>query len=190
MDRVTKMKNASSDSSIERLIIKGEESPEQSQKRKTNWRSRMFKNFSSRESRHSSGLSTEEVSQWAQSLDHLLSSKYGLMALQLFMQSEHSEENLEFWLACEDYRQIDSLPKLKSKATAIYEQFIRPDSPKEINLDTQTRKALGQSIRTPTQSIFSAAQSRVYFLMENNSYPRFLESHLYQHLSGISKAEP
>lgn len=56
----------------------------------------------------------------------------GLTALRLFMESEHCEENIEFWMVCEEFRKIRSRSKLKSRAKTIYEEFIREDSPKEV----------------------------------------------------------
>lgn len=41
---------------------------------------------------------------------------------------------------------------------------------------------IAQNIQDATHTCFSAAQRRVYSLMENNSYPRFLESEFYQEL--------
>lgn len=52
----------------------------------------------------------------------------GLQAFRGFLRSEFSEENLKFWLACEDYRVSPS----KTKARSIYSQFINPDAPQEV----------------------------------------------------------
>lgn len=48
-----------------------------------------------------------------------------------FLRSEFSEENLEFWLACEDYG-VSRSNLQKTKASSIYSQFINPDAPKEV----------------------------------------------------------
>ncbi|XP_067270952.1 regulator of G-protein signaling 2 [Pseudorasbora parva] len=198
MDRLAKMRNSTQDQSKERLIYfkDNDTTTEQSEIKKTNWTSRMlFKSFSTRESRQTPlqrkpyRPTTEEVTQWAQSLDNLLSSKYGLIAFRLFTESEHCEENIEFWLACEEFRKIRSRSKLRTKAKTIYEEFVRAESPKEINLDFNTKESLHQSLLIPTQSSFKAAQSRVYFLMEHNSYQRFLDSELYHQLCRIAAGE-
>lgn len=55
----------------------------------------------------------------------------GLQVFRGFLRSEFSEENLEFWLACEDYRVSPS----KTKASSIYGQFINPDAPQEVGRD-------------------------------------------------------
>ncbi|KTG07006.1 hypothetical protein cypCar_00017728 [Cyprinus carpio] len=198
MVRLAKMRKSTSDLSLECLIYcrNPDTTTGQKEMKQTNWRSRIFfKTFPMRESRHtlpqrkSYGPTTEEVTQWAQSMDNLLSSKCGLTALRLFMESEHCEENIEFWMVCEEFRKIRSRSKLKSRAKTIYEEFIREDSPKEINLDFHTKESLNQSLLIPTQSSFKAAQNRVYFLMEHNSYPRFLDSELYHQLCRIAAGE-
>lgn len=53
----------------------------------------------------------------------------GLQAFRGFLRSEFSEENLKFWLACENYRVSPS----KAKASSIYSQFINPDAPLEVS---------------------------------------------------------
>uniref|UniRef100_A0A8C6U5V0 Regulator of G protein signaling 18 n=1 Tax=Neogobius melanostomus TaxID=47308 RepID=A0A8C6U5V0_9GOBI len=98
-----------------------------------------------------------------------------------FLRSEFSEENIEFWLACEDYRTVDSETKLLSKAKYIYTVFIETDAPKEvrINIDYSTKVAIEKSISQPTKSCFDVAQMKVYSLMQKDSYPRFLHSDIY-----------
>ncbi|PWS22751.1 hypothetical protein DKP78_16740, partial [Enterococcus faecium] len=99
----------------------------------------------------------DELEHWAQSLDKLLSSQYGRIAFHVFLKSEFCEENLEFWLACEDFMQVKSLNKLPSRARSIYEEFIKCESPKEVNLDFYTRDAIEQSLHKPSVSCFLAA---------------------------------
>lgn len=55
----------------------------------------------------------------------------GLQVFLGFLRSEFSEENLEFWLACEDYR-VSPSSLQKTKASSIYSMFINPDAPKEV----------------------------------------------------------
>ncbi|NXD51538.1 RGS2 protein, partial [Corvus moneduloides] len=126
--------------------------------------------------------SPEEAQLWSEAFDELLANKYGLAAFRAFLKSEFCEENIEFWLACEDFKKTKSPQKLTSKAKKIYNDFIEKEAPKEINIDFQTKNMIAQNIQDATHTCFSAAQKRVYSLMENNSYPRFLESEFYQEL--------
>ncbi|XP_053104743.1 regulator of G-protein signaling 2 [Hemicordylus capensis] len=124
----------------------------------------------------------EEAQLWSEAFDELLSNKYGIAAFRAFLKSEFCEENIDFWLACEDFKKTKSPQKLSSKAKKIYNDFIEREAPKEINIDFQTKNVIAQNLQEATHSCFSAAQKRVYSLMENNSYPRFLESEFYQEL--------
>ncbi|RXM31265.1 hypothetical protein EOD39_7181 [Acipenser ruthenus] len=133
------------------------------------------------------GPTSDEVNQWAQSFDKLLAHKYGQAAFRIFLKSEYCEENIEFWLACEEYKKIKSPVKLASKAKKIHEEFIWNKALKEINLDYHTKKDIMQNLHQPTATCFYTAQKKVYSLMENNSYPRFLLSEIYQELCSVSQ---
>ncbi|KAF3835470.1 hypothetical protein F7725_028028 [Dissostichus mawsoni] len=106
----------------------------------------------------------------------------GLATFRNFLKSEYSDENIEFWLTCEDYKKIKSSFRLSSRAKKIYEQFIKAESPKEINIDYHTREQIKRNVKTPTMHCFDDAQKIVYGLMERDSYPRFLRSDIYRTL--------
>ncbi|XP_068445811.1 regulator of G-protein signaling 2 isoform X2 [Clinocottus analis] len=131
----------------------------------------------------------DDVQQWAQSLDKLLSHKHGKTVFRIFLKSEFCEENIEFWTACEDFRNITSHKELASKANSMHEEFIKNEAPKEINLDFHTKNAIVQDLLEPTVTSFLAAQRKVYSLMENNSYPRFIDSDLYKELCAAARGE-
>ncbi|CAH6789263.1 Rgs18 [Phodopus roborovskii] len=106
----------------------------------------------------------------------------GLDAFTRFLKTEFSEENIEFWEACEDFKKCKEPQQISLEAKAIYEKFIQNDAPKEVNLDFHTKEVITKSITQPTLHSFDAAQSRVYQLMEQDSYTRFLKSEIYLHL--------
>ncbi|XP_026170356.1 regulator of G-protein signaling 13 [Mastacembelus armatus] len=128
------------------------------------------------------GLCFEEMSQWSHSLDRLLSSKYGMKIFQAFLKSEFSDENIEFWLVCEDYKKIKSSFRMSSRAKKIFKRYIQTEAPREINIDHKTRELIRRNIKAPTTLCFDDAQRIVYGLMERDSYPRFLRSEIYQTL--------
>nr|XP_055056280.1 regulator of G-protein signaling 3a isoform X3 [Misgurnus anguillicaudatus] len=130
----------------------------------------------------------EEAIKWGESLDKLLGHKYGLAAFRAFLRTEFSEENLEFWLACEDYKKIKSQSKMASKAKKIFAEYIAIQSCKEVNLDSYTREHTKENLQSINRSCFDLAQRRIYGLMEKDSYPRFLRSELYVDLVNQKKA--
>lgn len=73
----------------------------------------------------------------------------GVETFSQFLRTEFSEENIEFWLACEEYKTIDSDTKLLSKAKYIYTVFIESDAPKEVRHGVFIyRQLLGCSVAT------------------------------------------
>lgn len=56
----------------------------------------------------------------------------GQKAFRDFLRSEYSEENILFWLACEDIKCESSPELLEEKARIIYEDYISILSPKEV----------------------------------------------------------
>ena len=50
-----------------------------------------------------------------------------------FLRSEFSEENLLFWLACEDLKKENDLQRVEDKARLIYEDYISIISPTEVS---------------------------------------------------------
>ncbi|XP_060927886.1 regulator of G-protein signaling 3a isoform X2 [Limanda limanda] len=130
----------------------------------------------------------EEALKWGDSLDKLLAHKYGLAAFRAFLRTEFSEENLEFWLACEEYKKIKSQSKMASKAKKIFAEYIAIQSCKEVNLDSYTRDHTKDNLQNVTRSCFDLAQRRIFGLMEKDSYPRFIRSELYLDLINQKKS--
>ncbi|XP_062973333.1 regulator of G-protein signaling 1 [Elgaria multicarinata webbii] len=131
-------------------------------------------------------LSAEEVMQWSQSLEKLLETQYGQEVFREFLKSEFSDENIEFWLACEDYKKTQA-DRLHGKAEKIYKEYVHSDAKKQVNIDFHTRKSIAEKAQDPTPSSFDEAQRLVYLLMERDSYPRFLKSRFYHNL--LSKVQ-
>ena len=50
-----------------------------------------------------------------------------------FLRSEFSDENLEFWIACEDYKSAKG-GQLGARAHQIYSDFVAIQAPHEVNL--------------------------------------------------------
>ncbi|XP_038205785.1 regulator of G-protein signaling 8 isoform X1 [Arvicola amphibius] len=114
-------------------------------------------------------------------------SEDGVAAFRAFLKTEFSEENLEFWLACEEFKKTRSTAKLVSKAHRIFEEFVDVQAPREVNIDFQTREATRKNMQEPSLTCFDQAQGKVHSLMEKDSYPRFLRSKMYLDLLSQSQ---
>ncbi|XP_023284472.1 regulator of G-protein signaling 5-like [Seriola lalandi dorsalis] len=123
-----------------------------------------------------------EVKKWKESFSHIMNSDTGRAVFTSFLRSEFSEENMDFWVACEDYKKTAS-SKLVPRAKQIYQQYVEADAPNEVNLDASTRDQTRQNVENPCPSCFDEAQRMIYLLMEKDSYRRFLNSKLIQGLS-------
>ncbi|KAM4640649.1 regulator of G-protein signaling 1 [Discoglossus pictus] len=128
-------------------------------------------------------LTPDEIIQWSMSLEKLLSNQAGQAVFRDFLKSEFSEENIEFWLACEDYKRTKALDELRSKADIIYQEFIQPDANKQVNIDFATRNSVTRELLEPSPTVFNDAQKMIYVLMERDSYPRFLKSEIFLSLA-------
>ena len=50
-----------------------------------------------------------------------------------FLRCEYSEENILFWMACEDLKKETSPEKVEEKARMIYEDYVSILSPREVS---------------------------------------------------------
>lgn len=130
--------------------------------------------------------SVETIKNWSKAIEYLLADKFGLQCFHAFLKSEFSEENIEFWMSCEAYRGLKAR-KQQQQAQKIFAEYITHQAPREINIDSVTRELTCSKMVDPDPSTFDAAQKRIQALMDKDSYPRFIESTLYQELvSGTS----
>lgn len=80
----------------------------------------------------SPGPSLEEASAWAQSFDKLMLTPAGRNAFREFLRTEFSEENMLFWMACEELKKEANKTMIEEKARIIYEDYVSILSPKEV----------------------------------------------------------
>lgn len=68
----------------------------------------------------------------------------GVNAFHTFLKTEFSEENLDFWLACEDFKKTRSKTKLASKANRIFEEFVQSEAPREVRAFSVASNRVGK----------------------------------------------
>lgn len=56
----------------------------------------------------------------------------GVTVFEAFLRSEFSDENLQFYMACEQYRHSSNKFSLQRRAKAITETYIQPGAPREV----------------------------------------------------------
>ncbi|XP_026063055.1 regulator of G-protein signaling 20-like isoform X3 [Carassius auratus] len=124
----------------------------------------------------------EEVCLWGQSFDKLMHCPAGRSAFRQFLRTEFSEENMLFWLACEEFSKETNKSIIEEKARIIYEDYISILSPKEVSLDSRVREVINRNMLEPTSHTFDDAQLQIFTLMQRDSYPRFMNSSAYKNL--------
>ncbi|CAK7564542.1 MAG: human AMSH/STAMBP protein ubiquitin specific-protease [Sporothrix epigloea] len=146
-----------------------------------------------------------------QRLDKILNDAALRLLFRENLRETHCEENLSFYLDVDDFvrncRQsirlaqknpgattMDGVKEIMAQAYGIYNAFLAPGSPCELNIDHQLRnnlatlmtKAVGQDgamIDTlhEVMTLFEDAQNVVFKLMASDSVPKFLRHPKYEH---------
>nr|CAG4644445.1 EOG090X0IBZ [Lepidurus arcticus] len=128
----------------------------------------------------------EEIRSWAESFDRLMKNHMGRKVFREFLKCEYSEENILFYLACEDLKKESNPEVVEEKARLIYEDYISILSPKEVSLDSRVREVINRNMMDPSPRTFDEAQVQIYTLMHRDSYPRFINSPLYKKLAQLN----
>ncbi|VDD80228.1 unnamed protein product [Mesocestoides corti] len=127
---------------------------------------------------HLKKVTPDQIRRWETNFNFLLSDPDGLVLFEKFLESEFSQENLQFWEACENYRRMPA-KLLPSESQKIYQLYLSVQSPREVNLDSKTRLKTISLLSTPTAHLFDSAQRKIQALMEKDSYQRFLRSPIF-----------
>ncbi|VDD74720.1 unnamed protein product [Mesocestoides corti] len=113
----------------------------------------------------------------------------GLLVFREFLRGEFSDENLEFWIACKEYKALTDECDQRTRAQEIYEDFIAYQSQREVNLDCETRMQTERRLPRAESDLFDASQKRIEALMEKDPYRRFLRSTIFLKLLEICEKE-
>ncbi|XP_075245092.1 uncharacterized protein LOC142339176 isoform X1 [Convolutriloba macropyga] len=117
------------------------------------------------------------VSEMRKGFINVLKSQSALPLFHQFLMKEFSEENLEFWMDVEQYRQIDNDQARQQKALQIYNTFVSECAHKQVNMDARLHSDIKCKLaRDCSSSLFNDAQAATFKLMERDSYKRFLEN--------------
>ncbi|CDS37896.1 Regulator of G-protein signaling 4 [Echinococcus granulosus] len=131
----------------------------------------------------------QQVTCWQHSFQNLLQDPHGLLVFREFLQGEFSDENLEFWIACQKYKALTDESLQRLRAQEIYDGFIAFQSQREVNLDCETRLQTELRLSQAEPDLFDASQKRIEALMEKDPYRRFLRSTLYLKLVGFCQKQ-
>ncbi|KAL1917316.1 uncharacterized protein VTP21DRAFT_4972 [Calcarisporiella thermophila] len=114
-------------------------------------------------------------------LHHILRDPQLLSLFRVFLTANFCEENLAFWLDCEQFCQkFHSTPpgtaakELVEMSCKLYEEYLSPGSPHEINIDHELRHTrVSPEDLEAVFKHFSKVQSHIFRLMCTDSVPKF-----------------
>ncbi|XP_031359090.1 uncharacterized protein LOC116182689 [Photinus pyralis] len=133
----------------------------------------------------------KRVRRWGLSMEELVSDPTGIQEFTNYLRKEYSHENIRFWMAVNDLRR-SSQSQIQRKVSEIFDEFLAPGAPCEINIDGKTMEKVHQEMKSPSRFTFDAAQEHVYtLLLKKDCYPRFIRSEYYKSLlaSGIQPSQ-
>ncbi|KAL1230145.1 Regulator of G-protein signaling [Trichinella spiralis] len=127
----------------------------------------------------------DRIRQWATNFEALMRDTVGIRFFTDFLTKEFSEENIEFWLACEKYKMMDH-SKRKEFGMNMYNVYFSSDSKKQINVDSKTKSLIKNAADGGSfdDAVFIKAQQQIYDLMKFDCYPRFVRSNDFKCLLG------
>lgn len=124
----------------------------------------------------------KRVRRWALSIEELIKDVTGNSEFTTYLRKEYSHENIRFIQSVTALR-WGSIKNVEEKVKDIYEEFLKPGAPCEINIDGKTMEATQQLMKTPSRYTYQVAADHVYILLlKKDCYPRFLRSEQYKTL--------
>ena len=129
------------------------------------------------------------VSRWQISFDAVLDDPLGLVAFKTFLRKEYSDENLTFWIDCNDLEKLTESEEVNEKVNFIISKYIRyyiilisqgdsinvlfsPKCECPINLPSELIKSGVQAGECPRSDSFVRQKDHICHLMKTDSYPR------------------
>ncbi|XP_023213183.1 regulator of G-protein signaling 7-like, partial [Centruroides sculpturatus] len=132
-------------------------------------------------------IPARRVRRWAFSLQELLKDPAGREQFFKFLEKEFSAENLKFWDAVQELKQVHS-KDVPVKVREIWNEYLDSDANCPINIDSKSYEITKRNMETPDRWTFNEAAAHLYQLMKNDSYPRYLRSEMYkEYLNGMKK---
>ncbi|CDW59211.1 regulator of G protein signaling loco [Trichuris trichiura] len=112
---------------------------------------------------------------WPDDFEMLLHNPERLSVFAKFLRKEYSEENIEFWMDCEEYKRAASSQDRQILGKRLYDCYFSPNAHKPVNVDSEARQSVKIGIEAGnfTKSLFDRTQ------LQFDCYRRFLNSEEY-----------
>jgi len=104
-----------------------------------------------------------------------------MLAFREYLYQQKANDSLSFYLDAVCFELVIEDDDMQSKAGEIFENFITQDSPKMISLDHDFIAKIEKNLKKPlNRNVFQAATESVYYNLEVQLFPEFLNSALYK----------
>merc|ERR1711892_461906 len=123
------------------------------------------------------------VARWAVNIDAVLNDVLGRVAFSYFLKLEFSEENIQFWIDCENFRKQKAghAGDCARLIDDIIRKYVGQAAEMSVNLPSRLEES-ALANRQAVKPTFEAHQKHIYELMKFDSYPRFIRSEHYRRL--------
>jgi hypothetical protein len=114
-------------------------------------------------------------------LDDVLGDKVLRQRFRAFMEQQHCEELLDFWVVASEFETSDlTLPRI-AMAHEIFNKFVKPGAEQEISISSKAKTSIEarmQEMMSPGRSgnvkdVFAEARKQVHEVMERDAFRRF-----------------
>ncbi|KAK0397610.1 hypothetical protein QR680_002190 [Steinernema hermaphroditum] len=113
-------------------------------------------------------------------IEKLLKNETYRRPFQSFLEQQFCAENLNFYMAVEDYRQIpdSELDRRITVARQIYERHFTANSVEPVNIDNSTNKAIREAVHKEkfTSDLYDVAQYQIFHLLKYDCWPRYIRA--------------
>ncbi|KAM3726623.1 Regulator of G-protein signaling rgs-6 [Dirofilaria immitis] len=99
---------------------------------------------------------------------------------QQFLEQQFCAENINFYMAVEEYRSIpdSNLEKRAEVARQIFERYFAPNGIEPVNIDNSTSKSIRDAVMSGnfTPQLYDVAQYQIFHLLKYDCWPRYLRA--------------
>lgn len=132
---------------------------------------------------YSKDVPLKRVKRWSFSLRELLNDPTGRDQFTKFLEKEYSSENLRFWEAVQQMKQLPQR-EINDAAINIWKEYLSPeDAQYPVNVDSKSIELAREGVLKkggPNRWCLDVSAAHVYHLMESDSYSRYLRSDMYK----------
>ncbi|CAB3399528.1 unnamed protein product [Caenorhabditis bovis] len=97
---------------------------------------------------------------------------------QEFLEQQFCAENLNFYLAVEQYKEINDFQERVTFGKRIYDRYFAMNSTEPVNIDNSTSKRIRETVNSGAfpKDTYDVAQYQILHLLKYDCWPRFLRS--------------